>query len=438
MEYKINDISVSEREVEVTLAYDEIKDGIETEVKKQTKKIQLPGFRKGKVPLNILKKMYGDALEHEASEKVANNQFWEIANEKHLHPIGQPSLTDIKFNPGEDLFFKVKYEVMPNIEVKDYTEQDIEVPKFEVKDEDVENEIQYIQKSNSTKEPADIIGDDKNYLVDVEIQRIDEENKPVEGVKPERLEIDLTSERIQPEIVENSKGKKVDENFTFSFSDERTVKNEEGKEEEVTDVYNYVATIKGIKKIVPAELNEELIKKVTKDKATNEEELRKEIKSDVQKYYDQRMDELLRDKLLTTVVKNNDFPPPNSLVLNVLEDLVKREEEQSKKEGYRSFDKTEAATRLRKIAELEVKWFILKSEIQKKEKLEVGEDELKELAEKDAEKTGIAVDKLLNYYKSSNYGERLIDNKLFDFLKEKNNIKNVDPEKISKKEEESK
>ena len=53
-----------------------------------------------------MKKMYGDALEYEASEKVANNQFWEIANEKHLHPIGQPSLTDIKFNPGEDFFIQ--------------------------------------------------------------------------------------------------------------------------------------------------------------------------------------------------------------------------------------------------------------------------------------------------------------------------------------------
>ena len=53
--------------------------------------------------------------------------------------------------------------------------------------------------------------------------------------KPEKLEIDLTNERIQPEIVENSKGKKVGENFNFSFRDERTIKKEEGKEEKVTE-----------------------------------------------------------------------------------------------------------------------------------------------------------------------------------------------------------
>ena len=75
MEYKLNELNSSEQEVEVSYAYDEIKKEIETEVRKQTKNIQMPGFRKGKVPLGVLKKMYGDALEHEASEKVANSKL---------------------------------------------------------------------------------------------------------------------------------------------------------------------------------------------------------------------------------------------------------------------------------------------------------------------------------------------------------------------------
>ena len=75
MEYKINDISLTEKEIEVTLLFDEIKTDVETEVKKQTKSIQIAGFRKGKVPPALIKKMYGDALEYEASEKVANHQF---------------------------------------------------------------------------------------------------------------------------------------------------------------------------------------------------------------------------------------------------------------------------------------------------------------------------------------------------------------------------
>ncbi|MCW8805720.1 MAG: trigger factor family protein, partial [Ignavibacteriaceae bacterium] len=79
MEFKVNDISQSEKEVEVTFSYDEIRSEIDSEVKKQTSKIQVPGFRKGKVPKHIIKQRYGDSLEFEASEKVANTKFWEIA-----------------------------------------------------------------------------------------------------------------------------------------------------------------------------------------------------------------------------------------------------------------------------------------------------------------------------------------------------------------------
>ena len=148
MEFKVNDLSLSEREVEVTLTYDEIKTDLEKEVKKQSKNIQLAGFRKGKVPVNVLKKMYGDALEYEASEKVANKRFWELADKEHFHPIGQPSMTDIKFKPGEDFLFKVKFEILPKLEVKEYTGLEIEIPKFEVKEEDVDSELNYLLKSN--------------------------------------------------------------------------------------------------------------------------------------------------------------------------------------------------------------------------------------------------------------------------------------------------
>ena len=182
------------------------------------------------------------------------------------------------------------------------------------------------------------------------------------------------------------------------------------------------------------ELNEELIKKVTKDKVTTEEQLKADIKKDIQSFYDQRNEEFLNNKLISMIIKNNDFTPPSTLVNNILSELIKQEVEKSKKEGYKKYNREQAAERLMPSAVNEVKWYLLKSEIKKKEGIKISDDDLKQLAEKDAEKTGIAVDKLITYYKSSNYGERLIDKKLFDLLKEKNNIKKVDPEKFSKTE----
>jgi trigger factor len=438
LEFKVNDISQSEKEVEVTFSYDEIRSEIDSEVKKQTSKIQVPGFRKGKVPKHIIKQRYGDSLEFEASEKVANTKFWEIAKEKNLQPIGQPVMTDLDFKIENDFKFKIKYEVIPEIEVKDYTGQLIEVPEINVKQEEVEKEIQHLLRSNSIQEETDLVGDDDNYLLDVELTRTDESGQPVADSKPEKLQIDLSNENVHADIKVNARGKKVGEKFKFHFHDEKMVQNKEGQEEKVVEHFDYEVLILGIKKMTLPEMNEELIKKATKDKLSTEAELRSEIEKNIQNYYDQKAEEFTRNQLIGLIITKNDFTPPSFMVESILDEMVKSEEERLKKQGMKKVDTKYLREYLQPSALNEVKWYQLKTEIQKKENIEVNDKDLEELAAKDAEKTGLPVDKLINYYKSSNQVERMLDVKLFDFLKEKNEIKKVDPEKFSQKQKEEK
>ena len=435
MEFKVNDISQSEKEVEVTLSYDEIRNEIDLEVKKEASKIQVPGFRKGKVPKHIIKQRLGDSLEFEASEKVANSRFWQLAKENNLRPIGQPVMTNLDFNIEKDFKFKVKYEIIPEIEVKDYTNQLIEVPELNVKPDEVEKEIAHVLRSNSTQEEADFIGDDINYLLDVELTRVDESGQSAVDSKPEKMQIDLSNENVHADIKANSRGKKVGEKFKFHFHDERMVQNKDGQEEKVVEHFDYEVLILGIKKIVLPELNEELIKKVTKDKLSTEPELRAEIEKNIQNYYDQRADEFTRNQFIGLIISKNDFTPPSFMVESILDEMVKSEEERLKKQGMKKVDTKYLKEYLQPSALNEVKWYQLKNEIQKKENIEVTDKELEEIAAKDAEKTGLPVDKLINYYKSSNQVEKMLDKKLFDFLKANNEIRKVNPDKLSKKEE---
>lgn len=432
MELNVKEISASESEIEITLNSEDIKQDIEAEVRKQSKTIQLPGFRKGKVPMAILKKKFGDSLEYEASEKIANEHFWKIAKDKSLNPIGQPTMTDFDYKPGDDLHFKVRFEVVPKIEVKDYTNQKVEIPDFVVKDSDVEKEIDHIIRSNKILEDVEVVGEDNNYLLNVEIFRLNSEGN-VEDAKGEKIEIDLTNEGVHKDIIKNSKGKKAGDSFTFGFDDERTIKNDKGEDEKVKEHFEYKVELNGIKKITFPELTEEFIKKVTKDKVSTKEDLEKEIKKDIEHYYKHQTDDILRGKLITTIINNNDFSPPATLVTNILEQLVKNEKEYFKKQGITKVNKTELKERYKITAENDVKWYLLKAEIVKQENITVSDEELNELATKDAEKTGISAEKLINYYKNSGQSEKLLDKKLFDFLKEKNDIVKVDPEKLSKK-----
>lgn len=436
MEYLIKELNASEKEVEIKLSYDEIKDSIEKEVSKQTKNIQVPGFRKGKVPRNILKKMFGDALEYEAADKVATEFFWKVAEEQQLKPIGKPTMTDLDFEPAKHLNFKVKYETIPNISIKGYKDLEIEVPDLNVTEDEVNKEINYILKSNQITEEADEISEGRNYLVEVEIHRTDEQGNILPDIKPEKLTIDLTNEQVHPQIIENSKNKKVGESFNFQFTDTQKKKNEDGTEQEVNENYYYSAKILTIKKVQIPDLNEELVKKLTKDRISDVEIFKKEVKDDIQKYYDQRVEELIRTKLLSEIIKNNDFTPPQSLVDSLLEEYLKSEEEYAKQNRL-PFNRKEAENRLRKSAENEVKWYLIKDQIQKNENLTLTDEEIKDFAQKESEQTGLPIEKLINYYQSSNQKDRILDEKLFSFLKNNNKIKKVDPNTLYQKKEEN-
>ena len=435
MKFNVNEINSSEKEVEVTLEFDEIKEELNTEVSKQVKKLNIPGFRKGKVPHSIVKKMYGDAFEYEASEKVANSRFWKLAKDNSLNPIGQPVMTDLDFKVGEDLKFKVKFETIPSLEVKDYTGLEIEVPEYVAKDEEVEKEILNIKKSNSTKEKAEQVSD-SNFTIDVEMQRINEDGTPFENTKVEKMQIDLTNERVHPDIIKNAQDKKVGESFRFSFDDKKKVAKTDGSEEEVNERITYDIQIKEINKIILPELDADLVKKVTKDKVSNEADLRVEIKKDIQGYYDQQIEQITRGTLINKIIENNDFNPPSTLVNNILGEMIKSEEERLNQQGIKKINRDNLATYLKPSAEHEVKWYLLKAEIEKKENIKISEEELNEMAKKDSEKTGLPVEKLINYYKNSNQTERLSEQKLFDYLKMNSTIKRVDPEKFHKHEHE--
>ncbi len=436
MDYKINDISVSEKEMEVTYEYNEIKSNIESEIREQVKKIQIPGFRKGKVPFSLLKKMYGDSLEFEASQEIATVKFWELVKDNQLHPIGKPSLMDVNFKAGENFSFKIKFEVYPEINVENYTGNEIEIPKFVVKDEDIQKEIDSILEENRTTEPTGIIGNDNNYLIVVELTKMDDNGNIIPDIKPHTLQMDFTESTIRPTIIENARGKKIGEYFNFSFTKEKPQDADDKNETNVIETFNYKAELKDIKKIIKAELTEDLIKKVTKNEISNEQDLRDSIKERMQDYYDELMNDLTVNKLIGLIIKNNDFPPPQSIIQKYLNELIKKEDEETKLRGYKDIDETKSAESLESKAEDGIKWYFIKHAIVEKEGIEIPDDELRTLAGKESEKNGIAVDKLLDYYKSSDIEEKLIEEKLFKFLKEKNIIKEVDPDEILNKEPE--
>lgn len=428
METKFNNLSKSEVEIEISLSYDEIKADIEAAYNDEKKKISLPGFRKGKVPNHIIKKMFGDAIEYQASEKIANKKFWEVVDEQNLKPISAPQLTDLDFKPNEKLSFKIVYEIIPELELKNYKGIVISKPVFKVRDEDIDNQWKSLLKAKAIYENAEVV-DSNNYRVKVNLQRLDENGKEIENSKSENISIDLSDEKVNPEIPANIMNKKVGDNFSFSFTDEHSHGDHVHKE-----TYNYTGEIVSIESIKYPEVNEELVKAITNNKFSTEEEYKDNLRKSMQDYYESESENIVINTLLTKVVENNDFEAPKGYVENVYKRLIENEKERYKQYNMQ-FDEKSVADSIKSKAEWNAKWQIILDNLAKQENIKVDDSELEKLANEESEKTGISVQKLMKYYKDSNRDQMLLEDKVIQFLKENAVIKEVDPEELKSKKE---
>ncbi|MFH2032726.1 MAG: trigger factor, partial [Bacteroidota bacterium] len=211
------------------------------------------GFRKGKAPIQMIKKIFGDSIEYKASEDIANKKFWDVVNEKDLKPISTPQLTDLNFEPNDKLYFKVKYEIKPKFEVKKYKGLEIEKPVFTITDEMIEREVKHLLKSKAKFEEAEVALDE-NFKVTVALQKLNEKGEAIEGARREGLAIDLSEENIIPELKIGALGKKLGDKFDFTFVDEHK-HGEETHREEV----KYEVEVQKAEAIVYPEPSEEII-----------------------------------------------------------------------------------------------------------------------------------------------------------------------------------
>ncbi|PIQ07929.1 MAG: trigger factor [Ignavibacteriales bacterium CG18_big_fil_WC_8_21_14_2_50_31_20] len=419
MEKKVNEIAKHEHELVVTLTYDEIKPEIEEAYNKERKKISIDGFRKGKAPLHVIKKMYGESIEYQAAETISNKKFWNIVDTDDLKPISTPKLVDIDFVPGEKLSFKVIYEVKPELELKNYKGLEIEKPILKVRDEDVEFELSRILKGHASYVDVEIIEDKCRFVAN--LQRVNDDGTPFEGSRTENLTVDLSEPTVNVDLQENSKGKKVGETFEFTFVDEHKHGEETHKEE-----YKYVIEVVKIEKATYPEFDEEFVQKISNKQAKTIDEFKNQIKDSYQKYYESQSDQVFESKLLHEIVKNNDFTPPTGYVEFMLERLVEVEKENAKRQKQRLPEDATLKKNLAQRAEWTAKWQIVLENLSRIEDITVDDEELEKLAEEEAGKTGISVQKLVKYYKDTNRKESLLEDKVIKFLIENTKVKEVD------------
>jgi trigger factor len=414
----IHSISEVSKEVEISVDATEIQPRFEKAYLEYRPKVELKGFRKGKAPLDLIKKLYGDAIEQETLSTVASELYRTVVKDKELKPIGEPVITDMDYKKGEQFKFKVQYDIRPTVELKEYKGIEIERPVHTVDDAEVEDEISRLRKMNSTTEDATSVTDDE-YVVTAQVQELDKTGFPLIGKKSQNARFYLADPELEAPIKDVLKKATRGEQYKVSFQHQH--------EDHAHDV-NMQISVSKVERVLLPEFNDDFVKKITKDKIGTVEEFKKGLREDLTAYWKEKNQRQTINALIAELLRRHDFQVPESLTRSVLQGLLEDIKQQyPKKQLPADFDVEQFAQENRAYAIFQSKWALVREEIITKEGITADEADLLALAEREAPKIGIDKDRLVTYYKSSEQiKDRIIGDKLIEFLLQNSRIKDVE------------
>lgn len=420
MEVKTNKIDETKQEVEFEIPYGDLAPYFEKAYKKYQKKAEVPGFRKGKAPLSILKRKYGQLIEQGSLEDVSNDIFRDYLKDNDIQPLGEGSLVDMDYQHESMFTFKVRFEVRPEINLADYKGIEVTKTLHNIDDRMVDDEVKYLQSKHVTYEDAPK-AENNEYVVTLDIQKLDDGGIEIIGQSDKGIRFYLNDPQVSKEFKEQ-----LDQ---ITPGEERVLMlpSMDPENEGKTEKYKVYCT--KVDKVVFPELNEDFFKKIYNDEAINTlDTFKAKVKTDLEGIYKNISEQEVRNNIVNELIKANDVAAPDTLVNNILDSYVEDTKNQNpKRQLPAGFDEEEFRKTKRVDAMLQVKWYLIRDKIIEAEKIEVTDADLEPIIEADAKKYNLPVDKIRSVYeKNTEVKYRVLDDKLMKFLEENAKIKEVE------------
>ena len=393
---------------------------------------QLPGFRKGKVPVGLLKKQYGQALYGEALEQAVNQSTAKAIEDRGLRPALQPRVDLKELAEGKDVEFEVAVEVLPEIGKLDFSGIELERLKAEVPPKDVEDAIGRIAKANREQKPVDPPrpaqkGDALKLDFVGSVGGVE-----FPGGKAEDYVLELGSGSFIPgfedQLIGAEVGKPLDVKVTFPA--------DYGNAELARKEAVFKCTVKEIREFVDKPADDELAKK---NNFENLEAMRKAVGDRISQDYAQVSRSMIKRQLLDKLAESHKFAVPEGLVEGEFNAIWQRVEE-AKKRGEKFEDDEEKMRKdYREIAERRIRLGLLLADVGRSNSIDVTPEELNQAVMREAMRYPGQERQVLEFYgKNAQLKEQLrapiFEEKTVDFILElaKVNEKSVTPEELLK------
>ena len=409
--------NANEVKLEITVEAEKFENAMKKVYFQNAKYINIPGFRKGKAPMNIVEKYYGAQIFYEdAFNDVATQAYDEALEENKIDVVSRPTVDIIQMEKGKDVIFSAIVQVKPEVKLGKYKGIDIKKIEYPVKDEDIEKELKKMQEKN-----ARLITIEDRALENGDIATIDFEGftdgVPFEGGKAEEHELEIGSGAFIPGFEEQLVNMKINEEkeIKVKFPKEYFSKDLAGKEA------TFKVKLHEIKKKELPKLDDEFAKDVSEFDTL--EELKADIKNKMEKDNEQKAKYETEESAIKAVCDNVKIDIPSGMVDmevdHMIQDISQRLSYQGLKldQYLKMIGKTEEEVRKEYEPQAieAIKSRLTLEAIRKAEKIEASEEEIKEKLEEMAKNYGKKVEEiqdnedLKNYIKEGIESEKAID-----------------------------
>lgn len=314
MQVTVETLEGLERRLNITVPAANIEDAVTAELRNIAKNRRFDGFRKGKVPMKMVAKMYGKAVRQDILGEVMQRHFIEAIVKEKVNPAGAPTFAPVSMEEGQDLVFTATFEVYPEVELKGLENITVEKPAAEVTDADVAEMLETLRKQQATwVEVDEAAAEGKRVSIDF-VGSIDGEE--FEGGKAENFPLEMGSGRMIPGFEDGIAGKTKGMEFEIdvNFPEDYHAENLKGKAAKFAIKVNKVEA-----RELP-ELNDEFVGKFGVAEG-GLEGLKAEVRKNMERELKQAIKNRVKEQAIEGLVKENDLLVPSALIdqeINVL------------------------------------------------------------------------------------------------------------------------
>ncbi len=372
------------RAYRITIPAKEIDALVDKELKTIAPQVRMPGFRPGKVPANLVRKMHGPALEQQALENAVQQGVQQLLGEQKIRPAMQPQVALEEGGPGKDAVITVEVEALPDVPEAKIEGLKIERLKVAPTEEAIERAVGKLAEGQKSFDPAPA----KHKAETGDLILMDFEGKvdgePFEGGKGEGMSVELGSGRLIPGFEDQLIGAKANEQRTIS----------------VTFPADYnVAYLKGRAATFDVLVNEvQRPKEMKADDAFAQsmglqgiDQLRELLKGQLEQELNGLTRTPMKRQLLDQLAESHDFPVPESMVEAEFQQIWQQLEQEASREEDPAAARKEMEDEkadYRRIAERRVRLGLLLSEIGQKNGVEISSQEMNQLIMQAAQQYG--------------------------------------------------